>query len=255
MPASSVSSATERRPPCGYAGRDVCWGPARGGYGRDELASGGSRRTPPGSAATGWKALCAALAAATVLSGCATSAPGPSAVECPVLPDVTRTLEQAWQAYQPDRPLSPAVTVRRRLFVVQALLLSAGMYDEPPADPARVYAQYAPRFVRDFGMRRNPGLAAALTKLSRTLEDVRDRADADLGSNCGLILARRTLREDPVNVSTDWVLQTVTWRLAATFQSSIRQLVHAAAQACTAQPEVAGRPEAVLACTMHRVGL
>jgi hypothetical protein len=63
------------------------------------------------------------------------------------------------------------------------------------------------------------------------------------------------VREDPVNVSTDWVLQTIIWGLAATFQSSIRQLVHEAAQACTAQPEVAGRPEAVLARTMHRVGL
>jgi hypothetical protein len=168
---------------------------------------------------------------------------------------MTRTLEQAWQAYQPDQPVSPAVTVRRRLFALQVLLLSAGMYDEPPSDPGRVYAQYAPQFVRDFGMSRNPGLAAALGKLSGTLEHVRDRADADLGTNCGLILARRALREDPVNVSTDWVLQTITWGLAATFQSSIRQLVHEAAQACNAQPDVAGRPEAVLACTMHRVGL
>ena len=226
-----------------------------GGHGRDELAGGDPRRRPPGTAATRWSALCAAVAAATVLGGCAISGPAPSAGACPALPEVTRTLEQAWQAYQPDQPLSPAVSVRRRLFVLQALLLSAGMYDEPPADPGRVYAQYAPQFVRDFGMSRNPGLAAALGKLSGTLEQVRERADAELGSNCGLILARRALGEDPVNVSSDWVLQTITWGLAATFQSSIRQLVHEAAQACAAQPDVAGSPPAVLACTMHRVGL
>jgi hypothetical protein len=209
----------------------------------------------PGTASMRCKALCAAVAAATILSGCATSGPAPAAVECQVVPDVTRTLEQAWQAYQPDQPLSVAVSVRRRLFVLQALLLSAGLYDEPPVDPARVYAEYAPQFVRDFGMSRNPGLAAALDKLSGTLEQVRDRADADLGTNCGLILARRALRDDPVSVSTEWVLQTVTWGLAAMFQSSIRHLVHEAAQACNAQPYVAGRPEAVLACTMRRVGL
>jgi hypothetical protein len=227
-----------------------------GGHRRDELASRDRRLAPSGAAATGWqKALGAAAAAATILSGCAPFGSAPSAVACPALPDATRTLEQAWQAYQPDQPLSPAVSVRRRLFVLQALLLSAGMYDDPPSDPARVYTEYAPQFVRDFGMSRNPGLAAALGKLSGTLEQVRERSEADLGSNCGLILARRALREDPVNVSTDWVLQTVTWGLAAMFQSSIRQLVHEAAQACAAQPDVAGKPEAVFACTVRRIGL
>jgi hypothetical protein len=177
------------------------------------------------------------------------------AVACSPLPDAAQTLAQVWQAYQPDQPLSPAVNARRRLFAFQALLLSAGMYDQPPADPARVYADYAPQFVRDFGMGRNPGLAAALGKLSQTLQDASGRSDAELGANCGLILARRALREDPVTVSTDWVLQTVTWGLAATFQNSVRQLVHEDAQACSGQADVAGKPEPVLACTMRRVGL
>lgn len=95
-----------------------------------------------------------------------------------------------------------------------ALLLSAGMCAEPPSDPATVYAQYAPQFVRDFGMGRNPDLDAAISKLSGTLQEVRERSERDLGDNCGLILARRMLRDDPVNVSTDWILQRVTWGLA-----------------------------------------
>jgi hypothetical protein len=156
-----------------------------GGYRPDELASGDPWLEPPG---TRWKALCAAVAAATLLSGCAFYRPAPSTVECPALPDASRTLEQAWQAYQPDQPVSSAVSVRRRLFAFQTLLLSAGMYDEPPANPRGVYAEYAPQFVQDFGRSRNPGLAAALGKLSGTLEQVRDRADAGLGGNCGLIL-------------------------------------------------------------------
>lgn len=129
--------------------------------------------------------------------------------------------------------------------------MSAGMYGEPPSDPAAVYAQYAPQFVRDFGMGRNPGLAAALDKLSQTLQQNRERSDGELDNNCGLILARRLLHNDPVGVSTDWVLQTITWGFAPTFQESIRQLVHGHAQACSSEPDA----ESVLACTMRRVGL
>jgi hypothetical protein len=59
-------------------------------------------------------------------------------------------------------------------FRVQALLLSAGMYDDrQPAAPSSVYADYAPQFVRDLGMSRNPGLADALKNLDRKLNDVR----------------------------------------------------------------------------------
>ena len=148
-----------------------------------------------------------------------------------------------------------SIPVRRRLFALQALLISAGMYDEPPSDPAAVYGQYAPQFVADFGMGRNPGLADALAKLSETLQEVRARVDGDLGDNCGLVLARRMLRDDAVNVSTDWVLQTVTWGFAATFQESIRQLVHEHAQACGNELDAGGIPESILACTMRRVGL
>jgi hypothetical protein len=163
---------------------------------------------------------------------------------------------QAWQAYQPDQPMSLAVTVRRRLFAFQALLLSAGMYDDqPPTDPTTMYADYAPQFVRDFGMARNPGLAAALNKLNRKLQDVRQDSESKLGVNCALILARRALREDPLDVSTDWILQTVTWGFAAYFQSSVRQLIHEHAQTCSSQPEVASSPEAVLDCTIRRVGV
>jgi len=121
-------------------------------------------------------------------------------VDCAKLPDAAQYLAQAWQDYQPDQPLSPAVNAGKRLFAFQALLLSAGMYAEPPSDPATVYAQYAPQFVRDFGMSRNPELEAALLKLSGTLQQVRERSERDLGDNCGLILAIRMLRDDPVNV-------------------------------------------------------
>jgi len=71
--------------------------------------------------------------------------------------------------------VSPAVNVRRGLFAFQAVLLSAGVYAEPPSEPAGMYEQYAPQFVRDFGMSRNPGLAGALDKLSQTLEQLHDR--------------------------------------------------------------------------------
>ena len=196
-----------------------------------------------------------ALVAASVLSGCSASPPTNPAVDCAALPDAAQTLAQAWKDYQPDQPLSPAVNARKRLFAFQALLLSAGMYAEPPSDPVTVYAQYAPQFVRDFGMSRNPALESALSKLSGTLQQVRERSERDLGDNCGLILARRMLRDDPVNVSTDWILQRVTWGLAAMFQTSIRQMLHEYAQACSSEPDVDRTPESVLACTMRRVGL
>ncbi len=202
-----------------------------------------------------WKAVAVALVAASVLTACSASPPANPAVDCAALPDAAQTLAQAWTDYQPDQPLSPAVNARKRLFAFQALLLSAGMYAEPPSDPATVYAQYAPQFVRDFGMTRNPALESALSKLSGTLQQVRERSERDLGDNCGLILARRMLRDDPVSISTDWVLQRVTWGLAAMFQTSIRQMVHEYAQACSSEPDVDRAPESVLACTMRRVGL
>src|SRR6266851_3471027 len=104
-----------------------------------------------------------------------------------------------------------SITVRRRLFAFQVLLISTGMYDEPPSDPLKVHALYAPQFVRDFGVSRNPEMAAALNRLSETLLDIRERSEDDLDDNCGLILARRMLRADALSVSTDWVVQTVTW--------------------------------------------
>jgi hypothetical protein len=199
--------------------------------------------------------MAAALVAASVLTGCSASPPTNPAVDCSTLPDPAQTLAQAWKDYQPDQPLSPAVNARKRLFAFQALLLSAGMYTEPPSDPATVYAQYAPQFVRDFGMSRNPALESALSKLSITLQQKRERSERDLGDNCGLILARRMLRDDPVNVSTDWILQRVTWGLAAMFQTSIRQMVQEYAQACSREPDMGRAPESVLGCTMRRVGL
>jgi hypothetical protein len=148
------------------------------------------------------------------LAGCNALLPGPKTIDCPPLPDANQTLAQAWQAYQPGQPMSLPVTVRRRLFAFQALLLSAGMYqDQPPGAPSSVYADYAPQFVRDLGMSRNPGLGDALKNLDRKLDDVRQDPESKLAGNCGLILARRALREDPTNVSTDWILQTVTWGL------------------------------------------
>jgi hypothetical protein len=204
---------------------------------------------------TRWSVLRAAAIAAVLLSGCAASGPAPTPVDCEPLPDAREALAQAWQAYRPDQPMPFSIPIRRRLFAFQVLLISAGMYDEPASDPATVHAEYAPQFVRDFGMSRNPGLAGALAKLSQTLQQLRERSESDLGNNCGLILTRRMVREDPVNVSTDWVLQTVTWGFAPTFQESVHQLVHDHAQACGAEPDVTGDPESVLVCTMRRVGL
>ena len=191
-------------------------------------------------------------------SACASPAPATPAPTpaCEDPPDAYQTLAQAWRAYQPDQPLSPAVSVRRRLFAFQALLLSAGMYDDQaPSDPGLAYAQYAPQFVRDFGKGRDPGMSAALDKLASHLHQVRERSEADLGASCGLVVARRALRADPVNVATDWVLQTITWGLAATFQASIHEMVHEHARACSSQPDVDGTPESVLTCTMRRVGI
>jgi hypothetical protein len=197
--------------------------------------------------------LCAIAIA--LISGCVLATPRASAVECGPLPDAGALLAQAWQAYQPDQPLSPAVNLRRRLFALQTLLISAGMYNEPPADPAAVAPAYAQQFVRDFGATRNPRLSTALARLNTALRRARDRSEADLVNNCGLILARRALRDDPVGVSTDWVVQTVTLGFAPYFQASIRQMVHEAAQACVAQPEIASHAEDVLTCTMQRIGL
>ena len=199
--------------------------------------------------------VCGALVMGLLL-GCDRLLPAPSTIDCPPLPDTNQTLTQAWQAYQPDQPMSLPVTVRRRLFAFQALLLSAGMYDDqPPAAPSSVYADYAPQFVRELGMSRNPGLPEALNKLDRRLNDAGQDPESKLAGNCGLILARRALREDPLNVSTDWILQTVTWGFAAYFQSSIRQLIHEHARTCSRQTGVDHSAEAILDCTMRRVGV
>jgi hypothetical protein len=202
------------------------------------------------------KLLCVAVIAAGVLSGCGVAAgPAPTAAECGPLADPREALAQAWQAYRPDQPFAFSVAIRRRLFALQVLLISTGTYGDPPSDPATVTAQYAPQFVRDLGMARNPGLAGALANFSDTLQQSRERSEGELASNCGLILGRRMLRDDPVNVSTDWVLQTVTWGFAPTFQESIHQMVHDHAQACSNAPDVEGVAESVLGCTMRRVGL
>src|SRR6266516_5893613 len=149
----------------------------------------------------GWKVSCVCVLAACVITACTAAGPAtPSPVACAQLPDTYEALVQAWRAYQPDQPMPFTIPVRRNLFAFQALLISAGMYDDPPSDPTTVYAQYAPQFVRDLGMSRNPGLADALDKLSQTLQQQREHSEADLGNNCGLILARRMLHDDPVSV-------------------------------------------------------
>jgi hypothetical protein len=188
-------------------------------------------------------------------TACASQPVAPTPVACSPLPDAQQALAQAWQAYQPDQSISPAITLRRRLFALQALLISAGMYGDPPAPPEQVYADYAPQFVRDFGRGRDEGLASALKQLAQTLEQDRDRSDAELGANCGLILARQALRADPAAVSTDWTLQTVTWGFAPYFQTSIRQLILEDATACAAQPDTTGVSERILSCTLAKVGV
>ena len=203
-----------------------------------------------------WLGLVVLLAGGLAGAACANRPPVSPAPVCVDPPDAYQTLAQAWRAYQPDQPLSAAVSVRRRLFAFQALLLSAGMYDDQaPSDLRLAYTEYAPQFVRDVGRGRDPGLAPALDRLAGRLRELRDRPEADLADNCGLIVARRTLRADPVNVSTDWVLQTITWGLAATFQASIHEMVLEHARACSTQPDVDGTPESVLTCTMRRVGI
>jgi hypothetical protein len=185
--------------------------------------------------------------------GC--SASTPSATNCAAPPDANLLLAQAWAAYQPDQPLSMAISMRRRLFAFQALLISAGMYGDPPADPAQVYADYAPQFVRDFGRGRNDGMRAALDKLTSTLLDVRARTDSELADRCGLLVARRTLRADAQATSVDWVMQVVTGGFAPHFQASIEQLVRQYATACAAEPDARAAAEAMLSCLTRRVGL
>jgi hypothetical protein len=194
----------------------------------------------------------APIIALLVTVACVGSSPPVQAPDCPPPPDPTATLVGAWQAYQPDQPLNWTVNVRRRLFALQALLLSAGMYGEPPSPPEHAYAQYADQFVRDLGSSRNGGLADALNSLAATLEASRDASDAELASNCGLLLARRALRDDPVGVSADWVVQAATNGFAPYFQTSVQQLVREHAEACSI--DVGAAPEAVLTCTLHRVG-
>ena len=206
-----------------------------------------------GAGEAAWIALVLSVGLASV--ACVSQPVVPTPVACGPLPDAQQALAQAWQAYQPDQPISPAVTLRRRLFALQALLISAGMYGDPPAPPEQVHANYAPQFVRDFGRGRNDRLAAALKQFAQTLEQDREHSDTELGANCGLILARRALRADAVEVSTDWVLQTVTWGFAPYFQTSIRQMVLEDAKACDAQSGMAGVPEFVLTCTLARVGV
>ena len=201
----------------------------------------------------GMQRLCMALIAACLSTGCTSPTPTPVAVECPTLPDARETLASAWQAYQPDQNMPFSIPVRSHLFALQVLLISAGTYGESPQDPLTVDAQYASQFVRDFGMSRNPGLKAAVANLTQTLEQA--HSEGDLGNNCGLLLARRMLRDDAVNVSADWVLQTITWGFAPTFQESIKRVVLEAAKACSAEPDGAATSEAVLECTMQKVGL
>jgi len=191
-----------------------------------------------------------------VSASCATLAPPtPAAPDCASLPDAFDALARAWQDYQPDTSPSWTVTIRRRLFSLQALLLSAGMFAEPPDDPAVVYPDYAAHFVRDLGASRNAGTAAALVRLADTLDQRRAQSDAELGANCALVEARRTLRNNPDGVATEWVVQTVTFGFAPYFQASVQQLVSEHARACTAQPEIAAAPESILTCTLRRVGL
>jgi hypothetical protein len=178
--------------------------------------------------------------------------PATPSEDCKPPPDPIATLAAAWQAYQPDQPLSWTVNVRRRLFALQALLLSAGMYGEPPLPPTTAYERYAPLFVRDLGASRNEGLALALTTLATKLEASRDAPDADLADNCGLLLARRELRDDRVSIATDWVVQAATNGFAPYFQASVQQLVRDHALACSA--DVDNPPETVLTCTLQRVG-
>lgn len=209
-----------------------------------------------GTTRTHCQVVCIAVITAGLLSACSSVAPTQTPISCAPLPDPRETLRQAWQAFQPDQQMPFSIPVRSRLFALQVLLISAGMYDdEATSDPASLYAEYAPQFVRDFGMSRNPGLKDAFAKFNQTLLQARDRSEADFGNNCGLILARRMLRDDPVGVSSDWVLEAVTWGFAPTFQESIRQLVLSDAKECSRDPQVQGVAELVLDCTTRRVGL
>jgi hypothetical protein len=56
-------------------------------------------------------------------------------------------------------------------------------------------------------------------------------------------------------VSTDWILQIVTWGFAAYFQSSVRQIIHEHAETCSGQTDTGGSAEVILDCTMRRVGV
>jgi hypothetical protein len=63
------------------------------------------------------------------------------------------------------------VSVRRHLFAFQALLISAGMYGDAPADPAQGVRRLRTQFMRDFGRARDFGIRDALDRLTATLLD------------------------------------------------------------------------------------
>jgi hypothetical protein len=190
-----------------------------------------------------------------VASGCTLLASPSPAPTCAAPPDAADVLARAWHAEEPDSSLPWTVNSRRRLFSLQALLLSAGMYGEPPEDPTVVYPRYAAQFVRDLGASRNAETAAALVKLADTLDEARYRSDSEFAANCALVQARRALRDDPSDVATDWVVQTVTFGFAPYFQTSVQQLVKEHALACRGDLELPTAPEAILTCTLRRAGL
>src|SRR2546430_1799286 len=90
-----------------------------------------------------WSLLTIAALCAALFSGCTLADSRRTAVEFTQLPDARQTLAEAWQVEWPDQPLPFSIPVRRRLFAFQVLLISAGMYNEPPSDPAAVNSEYA----------------------------------------------------------------------------------------------------------------
>jgi len=201
------------------------------------------------------RSLCQFALAYLVLVGCAGPAAPAPRPSCAAPPDPNQALADAWTDYQPGQPLSLPVNARRHFYALQALLLAAGMYGDAPAELNTVYPRYAQQFVRDLGAGRNQATAAALGRLATSIEQTRDQADLDLSDRCALLAARRMLRADPVQVSTDWVLQTVTAGFAPHFQASIAQIIRHCAEACHIQPEVAATTDLELGCVMRRVGL
>jgi hypothetical protein len=164
-------------------------------------------------------------------------------------PDSEVALSDAWSEYQPNRALPDSVHVRRELFTVEALLLSAGMYENTPMDPQLAFNLHAGEFVRDLGAGKRAGLADAVARLAQVFEDTADERDSELGTNCGLVMLRNMFRSDPITMTTEFVFLAARG-VAPQFEAGMKEQLRERARKCQSDPSLTGGGETTLGCTI-----